>query len=146
MVRLCILFCGVILTAGIVLADWQQVQAIDPGTAILVRSGFVTDAGKLVRSTPDSILIDTRTGQVTVAKNDIDEVIVFRARAARVRRGALWGGVAAGATAALTFPVFATSSHSNVATPTIMTVANGFSFGLGGYMGGKTKRLYRRSK
>jgi hypothetical protein len=146
MVRFCLLFCGVILTAGIGFADWRQVQSLDAGTPILVRSGFVADAGKLVRSTPDSVLIDTRTGQVTVAKDDIDEVIVFRSRSARIRRGALAGGVAAGATAAVAFPLFSTFQHSNIAAPTIMTAVNGFSLGFGGYMGGKTKRIYRRSK
>ncbi len=50
---------------------------MDPGAPILVKSGFVTDAGTFVRSASDSVSIHTRNGQVTIAKDDIDEVIVF---------------------------------------------------------------------
>ena len=145
MIRLCFLIVGACLTAGIGLADWRQVQLLDPGTPILVRAGFVIDAGKLVRSTPDSVLIETRAGQVTVVKDDIDEVVIFRSRPDRVRRGVLWGAIAAGVTAAISFPVFANSSRPNLATPSMLTVSNGATFGLSGYMQ-KTQRIYRRSK
>jgi hypothetical protein len=146
MTRLSVLIGGFLLTLGVVRADWQQVQSVEPGTPILVKSGFVSDAGKFVRSTPDSVLIDTRAGQVTVAKDDIDEVLVFRSRPNRVRSGLLWGGVAAGVTAAAMFPMFAGLSSPNYVVPSTMTAANGASFGLGGYMRGKTKRIYRRTR
>ena len=63
---------------------------MDPGAPILVKSGFVTDAGTFVRSASDSVSIHTRNGQVTIAKDDIDEVIVFRSRSDRTRKGLLW--------------------------------------------------------
>jgi hypothetical protein len=140
------LICGSLLTLGIGRADWQQVESLVAGTPILVKSGFVTDAGKLLRSAPDSISIDTRAGQVTVAKNDIDEVIVFRSRADRVRKGLLWGGVAAGVTAAVMFPIFARLSSPNFVAPSTLTVANGVSLGIGGYRTSQIKRIYRRTK
>ena len=131
---------------GVGRADWQDVQAVEPGAPILLKSGFVTDAGKFVRSTSDSVSIDTRSGQVTVAKDDIDEVFVFRSRSERARKGLLWGGVAAAATAAALFPIAANLSRPNFVAPSILTASNGASVGLGSYWGGKTKRIYRRTK
>jgi hypothetical protein len=115
---------------------------------ILVKSGFVTDAGRFIRSTSDSVSIDTRNGQITLAKDDddIDEVIVFRSRSDRTRKGLLWGGVAAAVTAAAMFPMFANFSNPNFVIPSTFTAANGASVGLGSYRSAKTKRIYRRAK
>ena len=146
MSRFCFLIFGCLLTFGEGRADWQEVQSVSPGAPISVKLGFVTDAGKFVRSTSDSVSIDTRNGQVTIAKDDIDEVIVFRSRADRTRKGLLWGGVAAGVTAAVMFPIFAGLSTPNFVAPSVLTAANGASMGLGSYRGAKTKRIYRRTK
>src|SRR5262245_45051081 len=146
MLRFCSLVCGSLLALGVTRADWQDVQSLDPGAPILVKSGFVTDAGRFLRSTSDSVSIDTRNGQVTVAKDDIDEVIVFRSRSDRARKGLLWGGVAAAATAAVMFPLFANLSNPNFVVPSTLTAANGASVGLGSYRSAKTKRIYRRTK
>jgi hypothetical protein len=146
MLRFCFLICSSLLTFGVGRADWQDVKSVDPGAPILVKSGFVTDAGRFVRSTSDSVTIDTRNGQVTVAKDDIDEVIVFRSHSDRTRKGLLWGGVAAGVTAAAMFPIFANFPSPNFVVPSTLTAANGAAVGLSSYRNGKTKRIYRRTK
>jgi len=127
-------------------ADWQDVQSVDPGAPILVKSGFVTDAGTFVRSASDSVSIHTRNGQVTIAKDDIDEVIVFRSRSDRTRKGLLWGGVAAATTAAVMFPIFANFSNPNFIVPSALTATNGSMFGIANYRSSKTKRIYQRTK
>lgn len=146
MFRLSVLLCGLLLTVGIGRADWQELQALDRNAPILVISGFVTDAGKFISSTHDSVLVDTRAGQVKVAKDDIDEIFVFRSRTERVRSGLVWGGVAAGATAAAMFPTFARFSNPNFAAPAMFTVSNGASLGVLRYQTAKMKRIYRRTK
>ena len=145
MLRFCFLIVGCLLTFGVGRADWQEVQSVNPGAPISVKSGFVTDAGRFVRATSDSVSIETRNGQIIIAKDDIDEVIVFRSRADRTRKGLLWG-VAAGVTAAALFPIVASFSSPNFVAPSVLTAANGASVGLGSYRGAKTKRIYRRSK
>jgi hypothetical protein len=144
MIRVGLLICGLLLTSVIGSADWRQLQAVDSGTAILVNSGFLSDAGKLVSSTADSVIIETRNGHVTVARDDIDEVFVFRSRHDRMRSGLLWGGVAAGVTAAVIFPIFARLTNPSLVAPTTLTATNGVSIGLTRYMSGKTKRIYHR--
>jgi hypothetical protein len=44
-------------------ADWQQVESMRPCAPILVRSGFVTDAGKFVGATADAVTVETQRGQ-----------------------------------------------------------------------------------
>jgi hypothetical protein len=146
MLRYWFLICGSLLTLGVGRADWQDVQSLGPGAPILVKSGFVTDAGTFVRSTSDSVSIHTRSGQVTIAKDDIDEVTVFRSRSDRTRKALLWGGVSAAATAAVMFPIFANFSNPNFIAPSTLTATNGALVGFGNYRNAKTKRIYRRSK
>jgi hypothetical protein len=144
MTGVCLLISALLLSSGIASADWQQLQTVDPGAPILVNSGFLSDAGKFVNATADSVIIETRNGHVTLAKDDVDEVFVFRSRNDRVRSGLLWGGVAAGVTAAVLFPMAARLSTASLTVPTSLTVSNGTSIGLARYMSGKTKRIYRR--
>ena len=118
--------------------------ALKPGSAILVQSGFVTDAGEFVSATGTSVVVKTRTGQVTIAKDEIDDVQVLRARGDRVRAGLLWGGVMAGATAGMMFPLTARLTNPHYLPAGIMTAANGTSIGLSRYRYLKTKRIYRR--
>jgi hypothetical protein len=142
-----ILLCAALLSmAAVGRADWQQVESIMPGAPILVRAGFVTDAGKFVSATADAVTVDTQTGRFTVRKNDVDDVLVFRSRSERVHRALLIGGVAAGATAAAFFPLFSTLAHPDYAIPAITTAGNGASFGLVGFRTGLTKRIYRRTQ
>jgi hypothetical protein len=144
MIRLRFLILALLLV-GIGRADWQEVQSVKPGAPILVVSGFVTDAGKFVRSTTDSLSIETRAGEVTLAKDDIDEVVVFRSRTDRIRSGLLWGGVAAAATAAVLFPMTARLSNPHYGASSAVTASNGAAIGVGRYVSSKTKRIYRRT-
>ena len=43
------------------------------GAPVMVRSGFVTNAGKFVRADADAVTMETQNGQVTVHKADVDE-------------------------------------------------------------------------
>lgn len=138
-----ILVSALFLIAGVSQADWQQVQAIQAGAPIMVRSGFVTDAGKFISAGADSVTVEMQTGQVTVRKADVDEVFVIRSHAERVHRGLLIGGIAAGATAAALFPLNATFAHPEYAFPSAMTAGNGVTFGLMGSRN-RFKRIYRR--
>src|SRR5260370_849777 len=103
---LLVLFCG-IFAAGFAFADWTAVQAIEPGAPIMVRSGFVTDAGRFVSATADAVVVETRAGKSTIGKDEIDDVIVYRSQKDRTHRALLWGGIAAGGTAAAFFPLTA---------------------------------------
>lgn len=146
MIRSVVLLGGFLLSLGTACADWQELQSMKPGTPILVNSGFVSDAGKLVRTTPDALSIETRTGQVTVAKDDIDEVFVFRTRPDRIRSGLLWGGIAAGVTAAVVFPVASSLTKPQYLTSALVTATNGTSIGIARIASSKVKRIYQRGK
>jgi hypothetical protein len=136
----------VALAPAIGRADWQEVQSFAVGEPILVRTGFVVDAGKFVSATPDSVVVQTQTGPVTVAKSDVDEVLVFRSAHDRVTSGLIWGGVAAGATAAVFFPLTATMTHPNYGLAALVTASNGAVLGLGHGIFVRTKRIYRRKQ
>jgi hypothetical protein len=123
-------------------ADWQQVEAVQAGAPVMVRSGFVTNAGKFVRADADAVTVETQTGQVTVQKADVDDVYVFRSHAERVHRGLLFGGVTAGATAAVFFPFTAALLHPNYVAPSVMTASNGVMLGFAGSRS-RVKRIYR---
>ena len=135
-----------VVFGGIVRADWQQVQSIQPGEPILVQSGFVSDAGKFVSATADELVVETRAGNVTVPKADIDQVFVFRSRLDRINGGLIWGGVAAGATAGVLFPLAARMVRPSYATAATVTAINGTSIGLARFIGNRTKRIYRRKQ
>lgn len=139
-----ILILAALFLGGVARADWQQVQSLRTGEPIMVHSGFVTDAGKFVSATSDAVVLDTRAGAVTVAKGDIDDVLVYRSHGERVHSGLLKGGIAAGLTAALLFPLSAGLAHPTYAAPAAATASNGASVGLVGYLFGRTKRIYRR--
>jgi hypothetical protein len=124
-------------------ADWQQVEAMQPGAPIMVRSGFVTNAGKFLRASANSVTVQTQTGEVTVQKADVNDVYAFRSRAERVHRSLLFGGVTAGVTAAAFFPLVSTFANPNYVFPSLMTASNGVSVGLLGSRN-RTKRIYRR--
>lgn len=134
---------GLFLLSGVGRANWQQVQAMQTGAPIMVRSGFVTDAGKFVRASADDVTVQTQTSQVTVKRSDVDEVYVFRSHAERVHRGLLFGGIAAGVSAAAFFPLFATLAHPSYVIPAVTTASDGVSFGLVGSLN-RYKRIYRR--
>jgi hypothetical protein len=89
--------------------------------------------------------IETRAGEVTLAKDDIDEVVVFRSRTDRIRSGLLWGGVAPAATAAALFPMTARLSTPQYGAASALTASHGTTFGVGRYVTSKTKRIYRRT-
>jgi hypothetical protein len=129
--------------AGVGRADWQQVEAVQAGEPIMVRSGFVTNAGKFVRASADAVTVETQSGQATVQKADVDDVYVFRSHAERVHRGLLFGGVAAGAAAAAFFPLTATLARPSYAISSVITASDGITFGLIG-SGNRVKRIYRR--
>ena len=114
------------------------------GAPVMVRSGFVTNAGKFVRATADAVTVETQSGQVTVQKADVDDVYVFRSHVERVHKGLLFGGVAAAATAATFFPLTATFVHPSYIAPSVFTASNGVTFGLVGSRN-RVKRIYRRN-
>ncbi len=138
-----LLIAAMFLVAGVGRADWRQVEALQAGAPIMVRSGFVTNAGKFAGATADAVIVETQTGQVTVQKADVDEVYGFRSHTERVHRGLLFGGVAAGAAAAVFFPLTSTLVHPSYVGPSLVTASNGVSLGLIGFSN-RTKRLYRR--
>lgn len=138
-----LLSAALFLLAGVGRADWQQVEAMQAGAPIMIRSGFVTDAGKFVGATADAVTVQTQTGQVTVQKTDVDDVYVFRSHAERVHRGLLIGGIAAGVSAAAFFPLTSTFIHPNYAVPSVLAAGDGISFGLIGSRN-RFKRIYRR--
>jgi len=117
---------------------------LDPGAAILVQSGFVSDAGKFVSATVDAVIVEIRTGQVTIAKNEIDRAYLFRSRNERIKAGFLWGGIAAGGTAAIMFPVVAQAANPRYTSAGIMTAAQGVAIGAGRMRAFATKRIYQR--
>jgi hypothetical protein len=141
-----LLFAALLLTEGIGRADWQQVQSVQIGAPILVQSGFVSDAGKFVSATTDALVVETRTGTVTLPKGDIDQVLVFRSKRDRANAGLLWGGVAAGATAAVFFPLTARLVHPSYVAAGIVTATNGTTIGLTRYIANRTKQIYRRNQ
>ncbi|HLH19427.1 MAG TPA: hypothetical protein VKX45_19550 [Bryobacteraceae bacterium] len=141
--QLILLVSGLFLLAGAGRADWQQVEAMQAGAPIMVTSGFVTNAGKFVRASADAVTLETQTGQVTVQKADVDDVYIFRSHAERVHRALLFGGIAAGATAAALFPLAAIAAHPNYVAPSIGTAGDGLAFGLVGSQH-RIKRIYRR--
>ena len=112
----------------------------------MVHSGFMTDAGKFVSATAESVVVDTMAGAVTIAKNDIDRVVVFRSRGERVHADLLKGGIAAGLTAAALFPPPATLSRPHYIVPAASTAVNGAALGFTGYFTGRYKRIYRRKQ
>jgi len=138
-----LLVAALFLLAGIGRADWQQVEAMQAGAPIMVRSGFVTNAGKFVSASADAGTVQTQSGQATVQKVDVDDVFVFRSHAERLHRGLLFGGVAAGAAAAAFFPLTATLAHPNYIVPSVITASDGVTFGLIGSRN-RVKRIYRR--
>lgn len=143
MPRQAILLTAVLLAlAGVGRADWKQVEAMQSGEPILVRSGFVTDAGKFVRASADAVTVQMQTGQVTVQKADVDDVYIFRSHAERVHRALLFGGIAAGASAAAFFPLFATLAHPTYVVPSVTVAGDGLTFGLIG-SANRFKRIYR---
>jgi hypothetical protein len=138
-----LLVAALFLLAGIGRADWLQVQAVQAGAPIMVRSGFVTNAGKFVGASADAVTVQTQSGQVTVQKADVDDVYIFRSHAERVHRALLFGGVAAGASAAAFFPLAAALVHPSYVIPSVVTASDGVTFGLIG-SGNRVKRIYRR--
>jgi hypothetical protein len=139
-----LLVAALFLLAGVGRADWQEVEAMQAGAPVMVRSGFVTNAGKFVRASADAVTVETQSGQVTVQKADVDDVYVFRSHAERVHKGLLFGGVAAAATAATFFPLTATLVHPSYIVPSVVTASNGVTLGLVGSRN-RVKRIYRRN-
>jgi hypothetical protein len=139
-----LVFAALFFVARIGRADWQEVQSVQPGAPILVQSGFLSDAGKFVSATTDTLVVETRAGLVTISKGDIDQVLVFRSKHERLNNGLFWGGVAAGVTAAAFFPLMASLSHSNYALAGSLTATNGTTIGLTRFVGTRVKRIYRR--
>jgi hypothetical protein len=75
--------------------DWQRVVSLDPGRRVTVKRwrGFSQKLnGSFVSAQPDSIVIQTKDGQVTVAKDEVREV---KARRRGMRRSP-WIGIAVG--------------------------------------------------
>jgi hypothetical protein len=138
-----LLVTALFLLAGMCRADWQQVQAMQAGAPVMVRSGFVTNAGKFVRAGADAVTVETQTGEVTVQKSDVDEIFVFRSHAERVHRALLFGGIAAGAAAAASFPFAASVAHPNYLVPSMLMASNGVGLGLVSSRN-RVKRIYRR--
>jgi hypothetical protein len=140
-----LLVAALFLLAGVGRADWQEVEAMQAGAPVMVRSGFVTNAGKFVRASADAVTVETQSGQeVTVQKAEVDDVYVFRSHAERVHKGLLFGGVAAAATAATFFPLTATFVHPSYIASSVVTATNGVTFGLVGSRN-RVKRIYRRN-
>lgn len=131
-------------------ADWQTVQSIQPGAPILVKAGFEKDAGKFVSATGDEVIVETHSGQITVSKAEIDQVLVYRSRGERVKKGVLWAGVGAVVTAAVMFPAAAGLSHAlvqpNFALAGALTGFNGWAIGGGAYYQTRTKLIYQRKR
>ena len=83
--------------------SWGSVQVLDVGQRIQVHS-FGTDrvTGRFLSATPDSVVIRRGSGEVTIARADVQAVKTRRA-STRLRNGAIGaaigGGIAGGVTA-----------------------------------------------
>lgn len=74
---------------------WHQVELIQPGRHVTVKRfrGLGPKVkGSLISVLPESIIVETKAGQITVAKSEVREV---RARRSKTRR-AHWIGLGAG--------------------------------------------------
>jgi hypothetical protein len=145
-----LVFAALLLVHGIGRADWHDVQSVEPGAPILVKAGFESDAGKFVSATDDAVVVETHSGEITVSRDEIDQVFVYRSRAERAKRGVLWAGVGAGVTAAVMFPAAAGLTHAlvqpNYALAGALTGFNGWAIGAGTYYRSSTKRIYQRKR
>lgn len=112
--------------------DWARVESLTPGRRVAVkRFGGPRVKGTLVSATPESVVVQSKKGQVTVARDAAKTVLARRSK----MRYAPWIGLGAG------FAVVAawTASEGDFVQPTAAFAFGAVGAGLG-YLGGLAVR------
>ena len=126
---------------------WHRVELIQPGRHVTVKRfrGLGPKVkGSLISALPESIIVETKAGQITVAKSEVREV---RARRSKMRR-AHWIGLVAG----FALVALLTSGESDFQQPSAafaygaMGAGLGYLAGLGVRAVGQNALVYRAPK
>lgn len=127
-------------------ADWNDVKARTPGDQIQVRSGQLWDWGKFVRATDDSLIMQMRTGEATIAKDEVDEVRVFLRGSARTKHAVRTGLIAAALVGGPIYPMLHAVNNSRPGLISGLFAAGpGVTGTIATYQKG-SKRLYKRKR